>query len=303
MNSVILIFLDGVGIGEDNAEANPFFRDEFDFTRRLFGEIPARKNPRLENEDGMFVFPADANLETEGLPQSGTGQTAILCGVNASRIAGKHFGPFPHSSLLPVLENENIYSELAQKGFSSTFANAYPPKFFEYLERGHTRLAATTKAAMYAGLQLNGIAQLQKEEALSHEIDNSRWKEKLGLFVEIISPEKAASNLLRLSERFDFVFYEYFFTDHWGHGRNLDFYNRGIKTLNSFLLETITNLNAGQTLLICSDHGNFEDLSVKSHTRNPVFMLAAGEFAKKFSDEITSITEIKNSVIDVLNEK
>ena len=300
MRSVIVIFLDGVGLGKADEASNPFFFREFDFARKLFGELPSLENPFLRNGDGVCVFPSDATLETEGLPQSGTGQTSILCGVNAAKITGGHFGPFPHSSLNETIKKKNVYSELRRKGFSGTFANAYPPKFFEYLKKGRSRMAATTKAALGAGLKLRDIKDLRDGVALSHEIDNWRWKNKLGLPVGTVSPKNAALNLLRLSENYDFVFFEYFFTDRWGHGRNLDFYAHGIETLNEFLTEVIANLKSGSALLVCSDHGNFEDLSVKTHTRNPAFTLAAGEQSEMFAREIKTLADIQRAVIKFL---
>ena len=302
MKSVILIFLDGVGIGKANETENPFFREEFNFTRKLFGSVPHLKNRFLKNDDGVCVFPADATFNAPGLPQSGTGQTAILCGIDAVKIAGKHFGPFPHSSLNEVLKEKNIYTELRKLGLSSIFANAYPPKFFDYLNKGHARVAATTKAAQFGNIALNTIENLNRGDGLSHEIDNSRWIEKLRLPVKKITAETAANNLLSLATKFNFVFYEYFYTDHWGHGRNLDFYSHGIKVLNQFLLHLIKNLKAGQTLIICSDHGNFEDLSVKTHTRNPVFMLSAGENSDIVSNKIKTIADIKSTAIEILLE-
>ena len=301
MRSVILIFLDGVGIGK-REKSNPFFNGDFYFAEKLFGISPSLETPYLKNNDGMFVFPSDATLGIGGLPQSGTGQTAIFCGENASEIVGKHFGPFPHSKLLPVLEEKNIYNELKQLGLTFTFANAYPPRFFKYLAKGHTRTAATTKAALFAGLKLNGIDELKKGMALSHEIDNSRLKNKLNLPVEVISPEESAENLIKLGEKLNFVFYEYFLTDHWGHGREKNFYKYGIQVLNKFLLSTIRKLTENQTLIICSDHGNFEDLNTKSHTINPSFTFVAGKDAKQFANEVKSISDIKEAVKNLLIE-
>ncbi len=302
MNKVILIFLDGVGIGENNPEENPFAENRFKFLNKFFGTFPVREHSVLKSENA-YVFPSDATLDFAGLPQSGTGQTAILCGVNAAQIAGKHFGPFPHSTLFSVLKEKNIYTELKRRGLSGAFANAYPPKFFEYLARGHTRLAATTKAAIFAGIKLNDLNALNEGRALSHEIDNSRWKTKLNLPVETITPRRAAENLLRLSEKYDFVFYEYFFTDHWGHGRNLDFYESGIKTLDEFLTSVIENSLENRTLLICSDHGNFENLAVKTHTRNPAFTLSAGYGAGFLFEKIKTIADIKDAVLELLAQK
>ena len=50
--------------------------------------------------------------------------------------------------------------------------------------------------------------------------------------------------------------------------------------LDRFLFTILSELNKEViTLVICSDHGNFEDLSVKTHTMNPALTLTAGKNA------------------------
>jgi bisphosphoglycerate-independent phosphoglycerate mutase (AlkP superfamily) len=51
------------------------------------------------------------------------------------------------------------------------------------------------------------------------------------------------------------------------------------------------------TLIICSDHGNIEDLSVKTHTRNPALTITAGKSAQKIAETVTDISQIKNAII------
>jgi len=77
-----MIFLDGVGIGNDDPSCNPFFKNEFKTFTQIFGDTPSEKNSSLSG-DKTFLFPTDANLGVNGLPQSGTGQVTIFTGVNA----------------------------------------------------------------------------------------------------------------------------------------------------------------------------------------------------------------------------
>src|SRR4026208_753657 len=72
---ILLIFIDGIGIGT-RGEHNPLDGLESEF----FSIFPGEK-PQLPF-DGIMAE-TDARLGVEGLPQSATGQTAILTGVNA----------------------------------------------------------------------------------------------------------------------------------------------------------------------------------------------------------------------------
>ena len=113
MSRFIMIFVDGVGIGENDASKNPFVALGFKTFQDLFGEIPTKDNP-LIIKDQRYIFPSDAILGVEGLPQSGTGQTSIFCGVNAPRLIGKHFGPYPYSSLVSVIKEKNIFNDFTR---------------------------------------------------------------------------------------------------------------------------------------------------------------------------------------------
>ena len=138
-----MIFIDGVGIGKEDYESNPFFKYGFKTFTEIFGGIPTLNNQFLKNDD-IFLFPADARLGLKGFPQSGTGQTSIFCGVNAPKIVGKHFGPYPYSTLIPVLKEKSIFRYFIDKDKNVSFANAYPKLFFDYIKSGRSRLGVTS---------------------------------------------------------------------------------------------------------------------------------------------------------------
>jgi bisphosphoglycerate-independent phosphoglycerate mutase (AlkP superfamily) len=56
------------------------------------------------------------------------------------------------------------------------------------------------------------------------------------------------------------------------------------------------------TLMIVSDHGNIEDLSVKTHTLNPVPTIAVGSGADYFQP-VESLMDIFPSVLQFFNLK
>ncbi len=299
MNKVILVFLDGVGIGKADELNNPFFKYNFNTFNKLFSDIPTLEN-NLIMHGGKYIFPIDTIMDVPDLPQSGTGQTSIFCGFNAQKHLGKHFGPYPHSALHPFIKEKNIFIELIRKNKKPYFANAYPEIYFDHIKKGLSRVSVPTLCSLYSKIELNSYNELKEGTALSPEIDNHRWVEKLKYDLPIITPEKAAENLLKLAEWNDFVLYEYFFTDHLGHGRLQDEFDKMINCLDRFLYTLLSLHDNKYTIIITTDHGNFEDLSTKSHTFNPGLTIVSGFKADKANKYIKDISQIKKFVLDEL---
>lgn len=300
IDNVILVFLDGVGIGQKDTNKNIFFKEKFSFIEDTFHDIPHHDNIPLINND-KYIIGLDAVMGVNGIPQSGTGQTSIFCGVNAQKILGQHFGPFPHSSLNSILEFNNIYKSLIDLGFSSVFVNAYPKAFFKYLREGKRRLTVTTKTYLSAGKKLFKSKELWSGDSLSAEITNIRWKTELNYKIPIISPYLAANRLLKISKKYHLTVFEYFLTDHIGHGRIKP--NDSLlllRDLDLFLFKVIIDLPSNTTLIITSDHGNLEDISVKTHTLNKAFTLIAGKHSKFLFNYLDNISRIKSGIISIL---
>ena len=295
-----MIFVDGVGIGENDPEKNIFFKRKFRFFEEIFGKTPHLQYQKIE-KDGKHIFPLDANLGVENLPQSGTGQTSIFCGVNAPKLLGHHFGPYPHTKLIPTLDKENIFKSLLDQNKKVTFANAYPKVFFDYIDSGKRRLSVTSLSCLLSEVPLKKEEDLREGTALSAEIDNSRWISKLDYDLPQIKPELAAERLLKLSEDNDYTLFEYFYTDHIGHQRIKDVADQILTVFDDFLTFILKNLPDELTLILCSDHGNIEDMSVKMHTRNPALGIAAGKRASEISSSLKDITEIKRMVLNIIN--
>ncbi len=299
MPNVLMIFIDGVGIGKKDYEHNPFFKYGFKTFENFFGGIPSLDQPILISEN-RFLFPVDATLGVEGLPQSGTGQTSIFCGVNAAKIIGQHFGPYPYSTLVPIIKEKNIFKHFLDKNQEVIFANAYPKVFFEYIKSGKKRLSATSLMCQLNGMRLNKSNDVRNGNALTAEITNERWNKKLGYKLPLISPETAARRLLRIASKHSFTLYEFFLTDHIGHGRYGDEFIYIFNSLDRFLFEIFLKLDYDRTsVIICSDHGNLEDTSVRTHTFNPALMMATGRRAEKVFDSVNDLTKIKGAVVNL----
>ncbi len=298
MQRTLLIFLDGVGIGENNAEINPFVKMRFKFLEKIFGGTPTLVNQNL-SADGKYLFPVDANMGVDGLPQSGTGQTSIFCGVNAPKIIEKHFGPFPYSTLKPIIEKENIFQSFLEQGAKVCFANAFPKIFFDYINSGRKRLNVITLMALYSKVKMFNVDDMLAGKGISSDITNRRWNTKLKYNISTISPEVAADRLLNITAENDFTLFEYFFTDHLGHGRNKDEFDLLLDDLDRFLFKIISKIHKDTTLLICSDHGNLENIAVKGHTNNPTLTITAGYKALELKNKIKNLSQIKLAIMEL----
>ena len=298
MLSTLLVFIDGVGIGKKDIINNPFFKYGFKTFTDIFGEIPHLEKQNLKGENS-FLFPVDALMGIPGIPLSGTGQTSIFCGVNAPKIIGQHFGPYPYSTLIPVINEKNIFHEFKKRKMKASFANAYPKLFFDYVKSGRRRLSVTTISCLLSEINLNSISDLHRGKAISPDIINKRLIERFSYKLPIIKPETAAKRLIGISMKNHFTAFEIFQTDHLGHGRNPDLLDEFIIILDKFLFYLMTHLKKNMTLIVCSDHGNFEDLSIKMHTLNPSLCITSGKNALQLSKRIKNLSNIKPAIMEM----
>jgi hypothetical protein len=297
-NKALLIFLDGVGIGEENPEQNPFFRLGFKTFTELFGAIPSLQNQRLHGKD-MELFPVDATMGVDGLPQSGTGQASIFCGINAPKIIGMHFGPYPYSTLVPIIKKQNFFQYYKEQKQRAFFANAYPKLFFDYFKKNKHRLSVSTLSYTSAGHKLNSATDVRRCRALTAEMTNARWNAKLHYTIPVISPEGAAKRLLHIAAKNTFTLYEFFLTDYLGHGRIALEFEEIYHNLDRFLYTIFTEHGEDITVFLISDHGNLEDVSVKAHTTNPALGMVSGKDAAKQAKKIKSLKDIKKTITSV----
>lgn len=295
-----MIFVDGVGIGKKDFDFNPFFKFNFRIFKEYFENFPTIDNQFI-SKNNSFIFPIDATMNVPDIPLSGTGQTSIFCGVNASKLIGKHFGPYPYSTLIPIIKEKNIFYELKKNNRKVEFVNAYPKIFFDYVKSGKQRLSVTTLSCLLSNVPLHNISDLHKAKALSAEIDNERLISKLGYKLKIIKPNTAAKRLINIASKNHFTLFEIFITDHLGHGRHNEKLEYFSKIFDEFLFNVLTKLPENMNLLICSDHGNYEDLSIKMHTLNPALGIASGPDAKLISSNIKALYDIKSVIMEIVS--
>jgi hypothetical protein len=286
---ILLIFIDGVGIGT-RGEHNPLDGLESEFFSMFQGE-----KPRLPFEGVMAE--TDARLGVDGLPQSATGQTAILTGVNAAKLIGRHLHGYPSPRLKQALAEHSIYKKLIALGRSVTFANAYTRS---YIDNPPRFISATTVAAQTAGVRLRMLEDLQEGRAVSHDFTNRFLIEK-GFEVEICTPEAAGARLAAIAGSHDFTLYEHFITDQIGHARRSDLARDHMLDLTRFVRAVLEATNLSRlTVVLTSDHGNIEDISTRSHTLNPVATLAFGAAREHIVSRVRSLTDITPAIVEAL---
>jgi hypothetical protein len=204
---VLLLFVDGLGLGSNDPTVNPLINPDFRCLNSLLEE--------------KFCIPTDAQLDVDGLPQSATGQTAILTGINAPKVVGRHINGFPTKTLKQLLNEHSILKRLKDKGLRVINANMYTKEYLARMGSNNNILdiSATTFATLAAQIPFRLIHDMLEEKAVYQDITNALLI-KRGIDVPLRSPFKAGEILAKLSKEYHFVLYEYFQTDLAGHSRD-----------------------------------------------------------------------------------
>ncbi len=296
---VLFVFLDGVGIGADDPDTNPFLRADLPTLRGMLGgEVPTLARPELRGPRALSLA-LDATLGVEGTPQSGTGQTTLLTGRNAARIFGRHFGPWTPVRLRPLLEEENLLRRARDSGVPVAFANAYPEGYPG--GRSTRSVAAPPLAARSAGVLDRHHEALGRGDAVTSEITNDGWRRHLGHDeLPEVTPEEAGRNLARIAAGAGLTLYAHYATDHAGHRGGAEGAVAALERVDAFLGGVLDGLSDEALLLVASDHGNVEALDAE-HTRNPALGLLAGAGAGEAArGELTSIVDVAGFVLRAL---
>jgi hypothetical protein len=292
--SVYFFFIDGIGVGQAGPQ-NPFHTLELPGFRRLMagGDLTAEGFSDI-SEDGLVVRAIDANLGLEGLPQSGTGQATLFTGVNCAELAGRHYGPFPHSTSRPILKERNLFTRVGPD--RAALANAYPERFFEWaLQRD--RWSTTTRCCLDSGVHIRTMDDLRAGKAISADLTGAGLAAVANSPVKAISEKESAERIQTLCGTYHLVVSEYFHTDKAGHAQDSEDAGRRLRSIDRYLSELMDTLDFSRTtLVLTSDHGNIEDLSVKTHTRHPVPLLVRGPGSSNFKD-VTDLTGLAKGIL------
>jgi phosphopentomutase len=292
-SSLLLFFIDGLGIGMRGPQ-NPF--DGLADAAPL--AVFQGESPEIPFEG--ILAPTDACLGIPGRPQSASGQTTILTGINAAATIGAHKQGFPNQALLDIIREHSIFLQLKKSGVDSiTFANTYTQQFFDRRPRW---ISATTAAVEAANLRFNVVDDLKAGRAVFHDFTNALLRER-GETVALRSPEEAASVLAKVVANHRFTLYEYFITDKIGHAQDHEAAQKIIPMLAKLIRSLLAELDLDKTTVIMtSDHGNLEDLSARNHTLNPVPTIVWGRHRESIAARIRSLTDITPAIVDALTK-
>ncbi|MFO7654483.1 MAG: peptidase [Candidatus Krumholzibacteriia bacterium] len=296
----ILIFVDGIGWGDEDPARNPLLSYGGELLR-LGGE-PTSPRPHAASGWARGI---DAQLGVPGLPQSATGQTSLFTGRNAQARLGKHLTGFPNDVLRELLREHSLLRLATLQGRRAAFMNAYRPLFFVLSTEQQWRLSASTVANLAAGLPFFTLDDLHAGRAVYQEFTNRelRWR---GFTVPEWTPVQAGVRLATAAAPYELALYEYFQTDRAGHAADRARSEAELAGLDAFLAALLREEAARgphQALVVLSsDHGNIEDLTTPRHTANPVPLLAWGPGARELVEAVERISDVAPALLAAIRK-
>ncbi len=271
----LMVFVDGLGMGEKNSEFNPLYSGVCPTLVRL---VEGAK-------------PIDAGLGVSGLPQSATGQASLLTGENAAQLMGRHMEGYPNHALRAFVRTHNVFDQFKVRGYSSTFANAYYLEGYSERERKRRR-SVTTVAAFQAFGAFRDTKEMEAGRAVYQDLTRHMLRER-GYQGPLVEPEEAGAHLLAVAEDHDFTLFEYFQTDQVAHRGDWAKVQEVLQKLDAFLEVAVRHAEKENHLfLLTSDHGNIEEFRSKSHTQNPVPFVVQGRESEEIEHSVESLVDV-----------
>jgi hypothetical protein len=303
---VLFIFLDGIGLGENNPETNPFARAKMpNLNALLDGRSLLKESAPFVGERGTLLA-IDPSVGVDGLPQSATGQAMLLTGVNISAELGYHYGPKPNPEVAAYLNGETIFSKCVAAGKKAALLNAYPPRYFDGIVSGKRLYSSIPLGVTNAGLELFRHDDFFAGRALSADFTGAGWRTMLGFpDSPVMDAHEAGKKLISLAMEYDFSFFEYWASDYAGHKQDME---TAVGLMEVFdgvlggLFESLKvageKLNDEMLVLVTSDHGNMEDLSTRKHTDADVPLIVIGEKTarEEFTRGMTDLTHVAPAI-------
>ncbi len=292
MTHILMIFLDGIGLGDDDPTKNPFAIAHMPtLTALTNGRRWLRGIGRQESERAIFI-PTDPRLGVPGRPQSASGQATIVTGRNIPKLIGEHYGPKPNPAIRKLLAEDNFFKQVVSHGKKTAIINAYPPRLHNAINRGKILRSSYQQALHEAGLPMFGDEKIYDGTAMSSDWTGEGWRGELGYTdTPIYSRPEAGRRMVEISRQYHFAFFSHWYTDIIGH--------RGPLEDGVALLELFDGVMAGALdewdddeglMIVTSDHGNLEDISSRNHTENDVPTLIIGRDKAAFAEGLTDLT-------------
>jgi hypothetical protein len=295
---VLVIFLDGIGLANDDPETNPFAVMDAPTLHALAG---GRRwlldTPRTESERSIFL-PTDASLGVRGRPQSATGQATIITGRNVPQLIGEHYGPRPTPEIRAIIDESNVFKAVRAHGKTAAMINPFPPPFHKAIERGKRLPSSIQYGVLSAGLPLFTEQTYYNGQAISPDWTGEGWTTFLGFTdAPTYTEAEAGHKLAELAMQRDFTFFSSWITDEIGHRGPFE---RGVTYMERFdrVMQSLLDVWEDEQglIIITSDHGNMEVQGDRRHTENPIPTVVIGSQRYEFADGFHNLTHITPAI-------
>jgi 2,3-bisphosphoglycerate-independent phosphoglycerate mutase len=298
---LLFLFMDGIGLGEDDPRKNPFAVVDMPNLTTLLGnrKLVAGITP-LETQRATLLA-LDTQMGVEGLPQSATGQASILTGLNVPKEIGGHYGPKPDPRVREVIQRGTIFDTLTARGYRTGLLNAYPQRYFSGIDSGKRLYSAIPLAVTHAGLALKNTKDFYAGKAIAADFTGKGWREHLNYSNSpLIGEDEAGHRLAILANEYDFAMFDYWPSDYAGHHQDFQDARTLLESFDRVLGGLLAVWEDEQGLiLITSDHGNLEDLSTRRHTDNPVpcLLIGASHLRREFSAGLKTLADLAHAIL------
>jgi 2,3-bisphosphoglycerate-independent phosphoglycerate mutase len=318
---LLFLFLDGVGLGKNDPIQNPFANANLPNLNHLLEEkrlvessLPNAQptsDPTSSYDKSILItqrvtlVPLDPCLGVAGIPQSATGQATLLTGINVPGELGYHYGPKPSPAVAEFILRGNLFKSLKLGGCNTGLLNAYPPAYFSAIDSGRRLYSAIPLAAIHAGMKLKTKADLFAGDAISADFTGQGWRDHLGILdAPVLTPCQAGDRLANIAMSYDFSFFEYWLSDFAGHKQDMISACSLLETFDQVLGGLVDKwIDNEGLILITSDHGNIEDLSMRHHTNNsvPALVIGTPHLREIFCSSLHDLTDITPAILRLMS--
>ncbi len=301
---ILLIFLDGVGLGTDDPQVNPFITARLDALHTLSNGKRWLHTTGNQHSTRAAFIPTDPRMGITGRPQSGTGQATIVTGRNIPALIGEHYGPKPNAPIRALLEQDNLFKQVIAHDLTAGILEAYPPQWHDGVTSGKNLPSSYQYAAIEAGVHLPTAEDLRRGEAISGDWTGAGWREQLGFAdMPLLTPYEAGERIVALSRDYDFAFCPHWLTDVIGHRGTLEDAVKSLETFNAVMQGVLDTWQDDEGLIIItSDHGNMEEIGNRKHTENDVPTVVIGRESPRFAEGIYTLADIAPRIIKELTK-
>ncbi len=302
MKHILMIFLDGIGLGEDDPAVNPFAAANLPTLTALTNGKRWVRGIGVQESARAILVPTDPRLGIPGRPQSASGQATILTGRNVPQLIGEHYGPRPNPPIRAILAEDNFFKQVVAHGGKAALLEAYPPRFHAAIASGKRLPSSYQQAVLSAGLPLFTEDAIYSGDALAVDWTGEGWRSDLGYTdTPIYTPEEAGRKMVVLSRRYDFAFFSHWVTDTIGHRGTVADGVRVLELFDAVMRGVLAEWDDAEGLVIVtSDHGNLENVSHTKHTENDVPTLIIGHDRARFAEGLRTLADLTPHMADYL---